>query len=80
MTAFDTAEIKLPALVVNGLIWGGKFPQAIINHKVVKVGDEIEGAKVKQISRDGVVILFSSRTVTLPPPAMGAITKDSLSN
>ena len=72
-------EIKLPELVVNGIIWGGKFPQAIINDKVVKVGDEIEGAKIKQISKDGVVVLFSSKTYTLPAPAMAGV-KSSLSN
>ncbi len=57
----DIKDIQVPSLVVNGLIWGGAFPQAIINNKVLKVGDTIEGARIKDINKDGVTMLFSGK-------------------
>jgi hypothetical protein len=59
----------LPNLAVQGLIWGGSLPQAIINNKVVKAGDEIEGARIESISKDGVALSFADRTYSLNPPA-----------
>jgi len=57
-----------PALNVQGLIWGGAFPQAIINNRVVREGDEIEGAKVIKIGKDGVSVLCGIDTFKLNPP------------
>jgi len=45
-----------PALRVQGLLWGGKEPQAIINDAVYKVNDLVKGAKILEITRDGVTI------------------------
>ena len=59
----------LPALVVQGLIWGGIFPQAIINNKVVRVGDLIEGVEITGINQEGVTILFDGKESKLPSPA-----------
>jgi hypothetical protein len=50
---------KLPQLTVQGIIWGGNFPQAIINNKVVKIGDVLEGAEVVEIEKEGVTVLFA---------------------
>ena len=61
---------KLSQLTVQGIIWGSNLPQAIINNKVVKVGDVLEGAEVTDINKDGVIILFAGvshkLTTTLP--------------
>lgn len=62
-------EIPLPSLNVQGIIWGGKFPQAIINHKVVKVEDTIEGARIIDINEDGVTVFFNNRKYNLSSPA-----------
>lgn len=63
-------EVKsLPALTVQGLIWGGAFPQAIINNKVVKVGDTIGEVKIIEISKEGVTVLFANREHKLSSPA-----------
>ncbi|OGX45182.1 MAG: hypothetical protein A3G38_04740 [Omnitrophica WOR_2 bacterium RIFCSPLOWO2_12_FULL_51_8] len=68
-------QIPLPALTLQGLIWGGIFPQAIINNKVLKIGDIIERARVTNISKDGVVVFFEGEQFSLPAPAAG-IRKD----
>ncbi len=70
-----TPEDKpLPALTVQGIIWGAKFPQAIINNKVVKVGDMLQGVKILSIDKNGITVLFDGRQVTLSAPAGGART------
>jgi hypothetical protein len=45
-----------PSLRVQGLLWGGREPQAIINDAVYKVNDVVKGAKILEITRDGVTI------------------------
>jgi hypothetical protein len=54
---------------VQGVIWGGIMPQAIINNKIVNIGDVIEGAEVIEISKKGVTLLYKKRKYTLPSPA-----------
>lgn len=67
--AVTTGEEKpLPSLTIQGLVWGGRFPQAIINNKVLKVGDIIEGAQVINISKDGVSLLFDGKLYELQSP------------
>ncbi|MDD3375591.1 MAG: hypothetical protein PHY73_07730 [Candidatus Omnitrophica bacterium] len=57
--------IKAPELIVSGLIWNTKLPQAIINQNVVTVGDTIESSKIVNIHKDGVDVLFSGITFTI---------------
>lgn len=71
----ETAQIpvieeSLPALTVQGLLWGGVFPQAIINNKVVKEGDKIEGATIKEINKEGVTVHFANSEYKLSSPAV----------
>ncbi len=71
--AFDqTQQAKpLPPMTVNGLIWGGAFPQAIVNNRVVKIGDMLDSeVKVVDITREGVVVFFDYKNYSLPPPAV----------
>ncbi len=53
---------------VQGVIWGGKFPQAIINNKVLGVGDSIEGVEIVEIDKKGITLNFAGRTATLAAP------------
>ncbi|MDP2941185.1 MAG: hypothetical protein Q8N85_02895 [Candidatus Omnitrophota bacterium] len=62
---------QLPTLTVQGLIWGGIFPQAIINNKVLKIGDTIDGARIANISKDGVVVFYEGTQYSLSAPATG---------
>ena len=59
----------LPSLAVQGIIWGDVLPVAIINNKVLRVGDVIEGAKVIRIDKEGVELFYDGRVYTLSSPA-----------
>jgi len=64
------AELKpLPSLTVQGMVWGGSFAQAIINGKFVKIRDTIEGAKIVEINKDGVEVLYEGHIYKLNSPA-----------
>jgi len=52
-------EEPLPELIVQGLIWEGDPKQAIINNKVVKLGDNIENVDIVEIDKEGVTVLFA---------------------
>lgn len=60
----------LPPLQVQGLLWGGDFPQAIINNKVVKVGDSLGEVKITAISKEGVTVFFAGKEHHLSSPAV----------
>ena len=45
-----------PILRIEGLLWGGPEPKAIINGAVYKVDDAVQGAKILAIDRRGVTI------------------------
>ena len=55
----------LPSLQIQGIVWGGGFPQAIINNKVVRVGDTIEGVRITDINKSGVIVFFGNRQYNL---------------
>jgi hypothetical protein len=66
---------ELPQLKVEGMIWGGKFSQAIINSNVYKIGDKIEGAQIQKIEPQGVTLLFDGSEVVLPAPSAGGVSQ-----
>ena len=47
------------AMVIKGLVWNTTEPQAIVNDKVVGVGDEVDGVEIISINQKGVE--FSSK-------------------
>lgn len=55
-----SAELR-DSFAIQGIIWGGRFPQAIMNNKVVKVGDEVMGARIIEINPNGISVLFEDR-------------------
>lgn len=64
----DIQEGTPPLLTVQGIIWGGMFPQAIINNKVVKVGDTVQEAQIISIEKDGITVLFKDKQFYLSSP------------
>jgi hypothetical protein len=52
-----------PEREVNGIV-GGDTPRAIVNGKLVKEGDTVDGATVEEIGEDFVVFRTGGRTVT----------------
>lgn len=47
---------SLPVFTVQGTIWGGVRPQALIDRKVYEVGDTVEGARILAIDWNGVTV------------------------
>lgn len=45
-------------LNIQGIIWGSDDPSAIINGKVMEVGDTVKGAKIIDINKKGILVSF----------------------
>jgi hypothetical protein len=60
-------SVSLPSMSVQGMVWGGKYGQAIINNQVVKVGESINGAELVSVSKDGIKLLYQGQTFILAP-------------
>ena len=72
----EPSEVKpLPPLEIQGIVWGGRFPQAIINRKVVKIGDTIGEVRITDISQNGVTAFFENRQYNLSSPASQGVIK-----
>jgi hypothetical protein len=50
---------------VTALLWGSKTPQAIINDKVVAMGEDLGGGKIAAIDKDGVHVNYNGEEVLL---------------
>jgi len=53
-------------LKVQGIIWGGRIPQAIINDQVFNVGDTIEGIEILNIDKNGITLSSGGALNNLP--------------
>ena len=62
-----TVTAGLPHLEVQGMVWGSKMPQAIINNTVVTAGEVIEGAEIIDIRKEGVYVLYEENQYILRP-------------
>ncbi|MBI4336082.1 MAG: hypothetical protein HY589_05450 [Candidatus Omnitrophica bacterium] len=51
---------------ISAIIWGSKRPQAIINDKILGVGEKLDGAQIVGIDKKGVHLDFEGREVLLP--------------
>lgn len=60
---------SLPAYTIQGVIWGTELPLAIINNKVLKIGDMLDEAKIENIDKNGVVVSLKGNLFTLNAPA-----------
>ncbi len=45
---------KMPEILLNGIFYSGNETYALINNKIVKTGDDVEGALVRDIQADSV--------------------------
>ena len=39
-----------------GIVWDEKTPKCVINNRIVGVGDEVAGKKVKEVRQDRVIL------------------------
>lgn len=58
-------EVPIPGLKVQGIFWGGIFPQAIINDKVLKAGDTVDGVRIISIEKEAITAFFQNRQFKL---------------
>lgn len=66
-------EFDLSKLKVQGIIWGGRAPQAIINDQVLSIGDFIEGAKILSIEKKGITLSFNGAVLDLNAPGQNSV-------
>ncbi|MFA5060227.1 MAG: hypothetical protein WC676_06320 [Candidatus Omnitrophota bacterium] len=59
--------MELPNLLINGLIWNTNRPQAIVNNKIVGLGDTVDGVEIVAIDRSGIEIVFQQRHYEVGP-------------
>ena len=52
-------------LSLSGIFWDAKMPVCLIDGKMLKVGDEISGAKVLEINKDTVLLKVGDELRTL---------------
>ncbi len=60
-----TGGKRPPKLFLEGIIWSQNEPVAVINGTILKEHDFIRGAKVLQIDRDSVTLLYRSQRIVL---------------
>jgi len=51
-------KVAPPDFTIYGLIWNTDLPQAIVNERVVKIGDVINEAEILNITKEGITIKY----------------------
>lgn len=51
--------------VLSGIVWDENMPVAILNQKLTKAGDEIDGCRVREIRRSSVTLVCGEQTFDL---------------
>ncbi len=60
--------VKLPAVSIQGVVWGGEMPSAIIGGSVVRKGDTLpEGIEILDITGTGVKGLYRGKIFNILP-------------
>ena len=67
--AAQTPPPPPPALQVQGVVWGGEMPRAIINEHVYGIDDVIEGATIVSIDSRGVTLAHRGERFLYAPSA-----------
>ncbi|GEM_PF-3171129 len=61
-----------PLMNVQGVIWGGKAPQAVIDGQVYGVGDTVKDARIVSITRNGITLDMGGMTFNVSPEPMAS--------
>ena len=56
---------ETPELILNGIVLSADGNLALINEEILKVGDDIRGAKVEEISDKQVSLTFQNQEIIL---------------
>jgi hypothetical protein len=65
--------LDITKLRVQGIIWGVKNPQAIINDQVLSIGNTIEGAEILSIEKKGITLSSNGVVFDLVAPGQSAV-------
>ena len=65
--AQEEGPVRLPPLGVQGIILGEREPRAIVNQRIVRKGDLVEGVEILEITQKGVRIFFKGKSGFLKP-------------
>ncbi len=76
----DTTTVACPDFKIQGIICSPKKSQAIINEKIFRVGDTIDGFRIIEINKDKVVGNYMNRKFEFDSPAVSVSSKKSLKN
>lgn len=63
----ENSDIPFPPLSITGIVWNTDRPQAIINGKIVELGDKIDEVQIVSIDQYSIVVLFHDQYITLNP-------------
>ena len=55
-----------PTMLLSGIVFSPENSYCILNDRVVKVGEKIDGAKLIAIQNNGVTVEFEGQTLTIP--------------
>lgn len=67
-----------PPVRVDGVIWGGARPQALLNGQAYEVGDMVAGAKIVAITQQGVTVeIGGARFLMSPSSGSGSSTNET---
>jgi len=59
------AEFTFGNMQLNGVIWNTDLPQAIINDRIVSVGQGLNGAKITAITKEGLEVVHKGKRYIL---------------
>lgn len=60
-------QIGQMSFTLEGVLWKGTMPQAIVNGKIVTEGSRVGEAEVLEITQNGVKMRFKNQTFVLRP-------------
>lgn len=63
-------QIQVADLKLQGIFWGSSNPQAIINRKIVSVGDQVEDAEVEAITKESVTLSRNGQEFEIKPEVL----------
>ncbi|MBI1991863.1 MAG: hypothetical protein HYY90_06035 [Candidatus Omnitrophica bacterium] len=65
-------NLRPPTFAIQGLLWGGREPKAIIDGEVYGVGDVVQGATITSIGREGITVDLGGHSMDLAMGQEGA--------
>ena len=65
LPATPKSVVQFSGFKITGVVWGPEGYRALVNDRVVRVGDQVDGARIVRITKKGVEILKDGETLFL---------------